>query len=210
MLPALKISLWSKKSLSDLVKDILITTPKPLILIDGNTGSGKTTLAAQLVTLLNANLVSVDDVCWYADPVHWDGEMINGIVKPWFGGENVAYKPTGWLKKNRPGFIEADANKPLIIEGMGACRKSLREFATFSVWVDTEPNIARNRVIQRDLDAGENGGTLESVTEFTDWWDSLVHPFLLEEEPWKYVNVIVSGELSDLESDKLIIHVPNN
>jgi len=51
----------------------------------------------------------------------------------------------------------------------------------------------------------ENGGTLESVTEFTDWWDAIIDPFLLEEEAWKYVNVIVSGTKSDLKSDNICI-----
>lgn len=37
---------------------------------------------------------------------------------------------------------------------------------------------------------------------------SLLKPLFLEEEPWKYVDVIVSGIQSDLSQDKLIIHIP--
>ena len=32
-------------------------------------------------------------------------------------------------------------------------------------------------------------------------------PLFLEEEPWKYADIIVSGSRSDLISDKLMIHV---
>ena len=210
MLPPLGIDTWKEAALANLVVEILSITPKPLILIDGKGGSGKTSLAAKLLDILKANLVSTDDVCWCADPIHWDGEMLDGIVHPWLDGKNVAYRPSGWVKENRSGFIKVDSSKALIIEGSGACRKTLREVASYSIWVDTEPNIARMRVIQRDLANGENGGTLESVTAFTDWWDSVVDSFLLEEKAWKYADIIVSGSQSDKSSNNLLVHVPDN
>lgn len=208
MLPPLKINSWTNESLSDLAQQIANTASKPLILIDGSAGSGKTTLAVKLAEILTANLVSTDEVSWCADPVQWDGEMLMGIVKPWLNGEDVSYRPTGWVKENRPGAIHADSNKILIIEGMGACRKALRSYASYSIWVDTAPETARARVVERDIARGENGGTVKSVTEFADWWDSLLNPLLLDEKAWKYVDVIVSGSQSDMKSGSLMIHVP--
>ena len=84
----------------------------------------------------------------------------------------------------------------------------MRAAGAYSIWVDTEPGIARNRVVQRDVANGENGGTVESVTKFADWWDSLMLPLLLEEEAWKHVDVIVNGSRSDLPEDKILIHDP--
>jgi len=208
MIPPLKINTWKKEPLSALTEKILNISPKPLILIDGKGGSGKTSFAVKLAESLNANLVASDDVAWWADPIHWDGELNHGIIQPWLRGENAEYVPSGWLKKNRSGFIAVDSSKALIVEGSGACRKTLREAASFSVWIDTDPDISRERVIRRDVANGENGGTLESVTEFTDHWDSIVDPFLAEEEAWKYVDAVVSGTLSDLGSDALFIHYP--
>ncbi len=208
MLPSLKINTWSEESLSNLAINISNIMPNPLILIDGVAGSGKTTLASKLADILNANLVHSDDVSWCADPIHWDDEMIAGIVNPWRGGNNVAYKPTGWIKENRSGTIDVTPNKALVIEGMGASRKTLRTIATYSIWVDTEPQIARERVVQRDLANGENGGTIESITEFANWWDSLLIPLFLQEKSWKYVDVIVSGSHSNLISNNLMIHAP--
>lgn len=205
-LPPLKINTWSEDSLAAFASRISNKAPRPLILIDGAAGSGKTTLAQRLTEMLNANLVHTDDVSWCADPLHWDGEMMDGIVNPWLKGETVSYQPTGWAKENRPGTIEADPGRALVIEGMGAGRKTLRAAASYSIWVDTEPETARARVVARDLAKGENGGTVESITEFADWWDSLLLPLFLEEEPWKYVDVIVSGSQSDLNADKLMIH----
>jgi len=210
MLLPLGIDTWKEESLFVLAERILKITPKPLVLVDGKGGSGKTTFAVKFADVLNANIVTTDDVCWHADPIHWDCEMLNRIIHPWLNGADISYTPTGWIKKNREGFIQVDSNKALIIEGSGACRKTLRKFAAYSVWIDTDPDISRARVIQRDFANEENGATLESVTEFIDWWDSVVDPFLAEEEAWKYTNVIVSGTQSDLGSDALLIHHPNN
>lgn len=91
---------------------------------------------------------------------------------------------------------------------MGAGRKSLREIAAYSIWVETEPKTARERVVQRDLANGENGGTVESFTKFADWWDSLLMPLFLDEEPWKYADVIVNSMQCDLFSPNIEIHVP--
>lgn len=204
MLPSLEIKSWTEESLPDFTEEIINNVPRPLVLIDGAAGSGKTTLAVKLKVLLNANLVHSDDVSWCMDPIHWDDEMLAGIVTPWLNGKNVDYRPAGWIKENRPGVIHVDSDRALIIEGMGASRKSLRDIATYSIWVDTEPEIARARVVQRDLDNGENGGTVASITEFANWWDSLLLPLFLKEESWKYVDVIVNG--TRISDNILMVH----
>jgi len=207
VLPSLEIDSWTYESISNIVKKVLNINKKPLVLIDGVAGSGKTTLAVIIADIINANLVHIDDVCWNADPIHYDAEMLDGIINPWFNGNNVSYKPTGWIKENRIGSIEIDPNKALVIEGMGVCRKTLREIATYSIWLDIESELARNRLVRRDIASGADGGTLESITKFADWWDSLLIPFLIEEKPWKYVNLIVSGSKSDLVSNNFLVHV---
>lgn len=68
-------------------------------------------------------------------------------------------------------------------------------------------NKAPRPLILIDGANGENGGTIESITAFADWWDSLLTPLFLEEEPWKYVVLIVSGSKSDLNSNKLKLSI---
>ena len=45
VLPSLEIDSWTYESLSNIVKRVLNINKKPLVLIDGVAGSGKTTLA---------------------------------------------------------------------------------------------------------------------------------------------------------------------
>jgi Tfp pilus assembly pilus retraction ATPase PilT len=90
MLPSLGIDTWEDETLPNLAAEILRISPKPLIFIDGKGGSGKTSFAAKLANVLGANIVATDDVAWYADPIHWDEELLAGIINPWLGGENVA------------------------------------------------------------------------------------------------------------------------
>lgn len=87
MLPSLKIDSWTEEALSDLTAKISDNKVKSLILIDGAAGSGKTTLAVKLAERLHANLVHTDDVSWCADPILWDGELLDGIVRPWSAGK---------------------------------------------------------------------------------------------------------------------------
>ena len=208
MFPSLGIDTWKEETLSDLVEKILNIAPRLLILIDGKGGCGKSSFAKKLADVLNANVVAVDDVGWWADPIQWDGEMTDGIITPWLNGENISYRPSGWVKKGREGSIDVDSGRALIIEGNGACRKTLRKFASYSVWVDTEPDIARERGLQRDIANGENGGTIESITEFWDFWDSIYDPFFLEEESWKHVDIILSGFHSDADYNTLYTTSP--
>lgn len=209
MLPVLEISSWKEESLTTIIEEIKTLNTKPLILIDGAGGSGKTTIAKAIAEKLDANLVHSDDVSWWADPIEWDTEMKEGIINPWNDGKDVSYRPSGWIKKDRAGSIKVDSSKPLIIEGNGSCRKSLREISTFSIWVDTDPIVSRERIINRDMEEGVNGGTYESVKEFAEWWDGIITPFFLKEEPWKYVSVIISGEKGDITKDKIAVSIPN-
>lgn len=112
MLPSLKIDSWTEEALSDLTAKISDNKVKSLILIDGAAGSGKTTLAVKLAERLHANLVHTDDVSWCADPILWDEELLDGIVKPWSAGKKVAYKqpagkkrivrePSRWIRTRR-------------------------------------------------------------------------------------------------------------
>ena len=193
MLPSLGLSAGEVVSPQAVAQTILARTARPLVLVDGVGGSGKTTLARTLAAVMGAGLVHTDDVAWWSDPLAWDQELIAGVLDPWRAGRTVRYRPSGWVSKNRIGHVYADGQAPLVVEGMGVIRDTLRPLAGFLVWVETDGRTAHERVVARDLASGENGGTVQSVTAMTNDWDALVIPFMREQAAWKHADLIVDG-----------------
>ena len=121
-------------------------TPHRLILVDGGSGSGKTTFADHAATLLGAPVVRTDDIAWHHHATDWDTELITHVIEPWRRGEPVRYRPPGWVTRNRAGAVTVSAGQ-LIIEGVGAARASLARLADLVIWVQTDRPLARERAI---------------------------------------------------------------
>lgn len=162
-----------------------------LVLIDGRSASGKTTLAARLSDRLGAGIVHTDDVAWWLHPVEWDDALVDGILQPWLRGEAVRYRPPGWIAKDRPGAIEVPAHPRLIIEGVGAGRRRLAAYAQAVVWVQSDGAKARRRGIARDI--ADEGRTPAEADAFWDEWSRSERPFLAADAPWTRADLIVNG-----------------
>ncbi len=182
---------WNDISIEAFVSLIKKTGERPLVLIDGLAGSGKSTLTAMLASHLEASIVASDDLTWHADPITWSEMCVREVIKPWQASKSVRFKPNAWHTHHRPGCIFADGKKPLLIEGMSVCRKTLMQFADYTIWVYADEVVARNRVISRDLANQSNGTTRKEVEEFAAWWDAQTHPFLMIEQAWNHVDAII-------------------
>jgi hypothetical protein len=77
---------------------------------------------------------------------------------------------------------------------VGAARSELAPYATFMVWVNTDPQIAEDRRIARDLATGVNGNTQEKVVEFEKDWMANEVPFHLLDKPWERAHLIVQPQ----------------
>jgi len=169
---------------------------KGIILIDGDAGSGKTTFAHALADALPASaaVVSVDDISWYHDLLNWTDELIDGVITPWRSGGAVSYRPPGWVAKERPGAVMVPPDtRYLIVEGMAAVRPELERLGALPIFVSSDPSLALERVVGRDLSLGVNGGTRASVYGFHAGFQDAVVPFILEQEPWSRAALLVDG-----------------
>lgn len=121
---------------------------RPVVVIDGGAGSGKTTLAERLVADWPAagapQLVSLDDL--YPG---WHGLAAGSAAVP----ELIAghgYRRWDW-EHDRPGaWRELEPSAPLIVEGCGALSPASRALATLAVWVDLDSATRRERALARD------------------------------------------------------------
>lgn len=131
-----------------------------VVLIDGGSGAGKTTLARDLVDHLRGDrpetqLVSLDD-CYPG----WEGlaagaAMIPGMLRPHEPGH-----PTwDWVAHRESGWVPLSPVADIVIEGCGALTPANRALASVGVWVEQDERTRKELALDRDGDG------------YRPWWD---------------------------------------
>jgi uridine kinase len=123
-----------------------------IILIDGPAGSGKTTLSKQLQKELNCQVVHLDD--------HYNGwdealgpeltHKLQDIVANFLANKISEIPIYNWVTSQFEGSKMIQTGENLIIEGVGAGQSAIRDQASKIYWVEAAPEIALNRVLERD------------------------------------------------------------
>lgn len=132
-----------------------------MILIDGRSGSGKTSLAQQLVALLrgqgrSAQLLHLEDL--YPG---WDGLAAGSRAAADALGEG-GYRPYDWGTGGFGSWVPLSSERPLIVEGCGAITAAnlaaARSWAgnenapVYSIWLEGAEELRRERAFARDGD----------------------------------------------------------
>lgn len=125
------------------------------IIIDGPSGSGKTTLAGQLSEQCGLPIFHLDD--WYPG---WEG-LAQGtrIAEGLATGELTAYPRWDWEAGRVSELVPAHLENGWIIEGCGSLTATTLAAADHTIWVEADPEVARERALRRDGDA------------YLPWWD---------------------------------------
>lgn len=130
--------------------------PSPLrILIDGQSGAGKTTLADHLGKKLGALVLSSDDWVhgWtsYPDAAKTTLELLTGVAEH--------YTRFDWVRQEAAEKVRPDPTLPWIIEGSGTLTPETRKQVDLAIWVQTEPRVAKKRGLTRD------------GASYAPWWE---------------------------------------
>ena len=169
----------------------LLPEGRGVLLVDGRSGSGKSTFAERAATLLGAVIVHSDDLAWHHDAIAWDDLAIEHVIEPWRRGEDVDYRPPGWVAQGRDGSVTVTAGvRVLVLEGVGAGRASLAAHADAVAWVQADRDEARERGLRRDVELGR---TPEEAERFWDEWMSAEEPFLAGDRPWERADLVVAS-----------------
>ena len=121
-------------------------TSRLVVLVDGRSGTGKTTLGNALAAELDATIVHLDDV--YPG---WDGlqAAADTVVRDVLGVP-AGYRRWDWATSTPADWVPVDPAAPLVIEGCGALSRASAPLATFRVWLTADDRERRRRALDRD------------------------------------------------------------
>jgi uridine kinase len=127
-----------------------------LYAIDGPAGAGKTTFAAKLEAELSekgtVRVIHMDDLYngWENALSNPLAEILDRISTAHIAGRDFVIKIFNW---HTMAFDREERITPtdyLIIEGVGAAQQIVRETGAITYWLDIEPEIGLQRVLDRD------------------------------------------------------------
>ncbi|MEP7764844.1 AAA family ATPase [Sanguibacter sp. 25GB23B1] len=122
-----------------------------LVCIDGPAGSGKTTLAAQLVEALPATVVHMDDL--YAG---WTGldagvdQLLTAVLAPLARGESGAYRRYDWSADEYAETVCVKPTAVLVVEGCGSASTGTDAYLPWIIWVEAPDDVRLARGLARD------------------------------------------------------------
>ncbi|WP_214467252.1 hypothetical protein [Microbacterium flavescens] len=135
-----------------------VSATNPVVLIDGRSGAGKTSLARMLVARWplagRVQLVALDSV--YPG---WDGldegvELAREqILVPHARGLIGVWQRWDWDAAAPAEAHAVDPSLPLVVEGSGLLTPVTARLGDVRAWVDSPPTSRKNRALQRDGDA---------------------------------------------------------
>jgi uridine kinase len=157
--------------LINVLSEICHSTSQPIIAIDGPAGAGKTTLA-QTISLalsprMSTTVIHMDDL--YNG---WDFALDENLTKTlvWLARSHKDEKPLkyssfNWVLGSFDAVKEIPSSQLLILEGVGSSQRSVEELITTSIWLDLDPQIGYQRVLDRDGENIANSMTLWLATQ---------------------------------------------
>jgi hypothetical protein len=172
------------QTFAHLAQDIRKLETPTVIAVDGRSASGKTTFAKRLSSVLNTPLVHTDDLAWHHSFFDWWPLMLEQIIVPFRAGQAIDWKPEAWTAQGRTGSIQVPQSSILILEGVSVTRQELSEHIDLPIWVETDPQVAEARGLERD---GPDG------RDFWFEWQASEKPFLERDQPWTRAKIIVDG-----------------
>ena len=127
-----------------------------LLAIDGPAGSGKTTLASKLEKELlpstTVTVIHMDDLYnGWKDALSAElGVKLLDIVQAHLGGKGFYITKFNWATMEFGAPELVSASQVLILEGVGAAQKVVRDAGAKTYWIEAAPEIGLQRVLDRD------------------------------------------------------------
>jgi uridine kinase len=164
------------------------TAPKAgrtrVVAIDGQSGSGKTALAARLRLELRAPVVTLEDL--YGG---WDGLergidlLVSEVLEPLGAGLAARVPRYDWVTAAwRPPWL-LEPPKVLIVEGVGAGARRAAAYESTLIWMEAPEVVRKKRALDRDG---------ETFTPYWDMWARQENAMLAREHTPDHADLIIT------------------
>jgi uridine kinase len=141
--------------LNDLGAQVHMRPPRAgstrVLAIDGPGGSGKSTLAVRLASVLNAQVVHMDDL--YPG---WDGLaaaaplLRDWVLEPLARRRPVRFQRYDWSLDTYREWVDLPSAHVLVVEGCGSGSRIVAPHLTMLLWVEAPREVRFARGIERD------------------------------------------------------------
>ncbi|WP_341578852.1 hypothetical protein [Microbacterium schleiferi] len=144
---------------TDVLRDDILAcaAPAPVILIDGRSGAGKTSLTRLLLDRWpldgTPQLLALDST--YPG---WDGldaaveDVTRNVLIPHAAGQQGRWRRWDWSAGEYAESHGVDPGLPLVVEGSGILTPATAVLAGVRVWVESPADSRRERALERDGD----------------------------------------------------------
>ena len=132
--------------------------PTPIVLIDGRSGSGKSTFAKALQNRL-FQLGETAPRVVHMDSLYngWNGldagsdYLLRFVLGPVLAGKTASWQEFDWAAGERSGaWREFEGGTPLIVEGCGALSAAAADFAHLKIWLVADAVTRKQRWNSRE------------------------------------------------------------
>ncbi|MFC0581159.1 AAA family ATPase [Micrococcoides hystricis] len=152
-----------------------------IILIDGRSGSGKTTFARALAHSRELDIVHMDDL--YPG---WKGLSAGAHTAAWMSallaaGHPARYSPWNWHNSTWDPERTLHPGGTIVFEGCGSLNLRTAPFSSERYWLDVPAGIRRERATSRDQDD----------TWWADW-QALEEDFYAQHQPWRLATKVLT------------------
>lgn len=169
------------KVLLDLVDDRRADAGLVLVGIGGGGCAGKSTLA-QLVP--SAQVVGTDEF--------WDGtdfrldRVLADVLRPLASGRATTFESWNWAAQASAGLRTVAPEGVVVVEGVCALHRTLRDFYDVRVWVETARDTRLERAVRRDGEAARS--------TWLERWFPREERYIREDDPVACADLVISGD----------------